>query len=100
MKPYSGYKTIVCAVERTDIPHGYIEEAIRLATFFDGKLIFVTALPRLVGGYCDKHEVADLASEFPDAGIHQRLASIDCSIITETGAVGDLVRKVANTDIL
>lgn len=97
MKPFQGYKTIVCTVDREEIPRGYIEDAVRLASFFKSKLIFVTAVPSCVPGCGDEHRLSDIASEFPQAKVHQVIDPVDCSVTSETGSVGDVVRKVAET---
>ncbi|MFL6446160.1 MAG: universal stress protein [Bryobacteraceae bacterium] len=91
------YKNVLCTVDRDEIPRGYLEEATRLATCFESKLNFVTAVPSYVGGTGDEHTLRHLTTEFPQAEVHQCDDPSSCSIITETGSVGDVIRKVAET---
>jgi nucleotide-binding universal stress UspA family protein len=97
LNPFHGYKTIVCTMDRDDIPRGYIEEAARLASCFKSKLIFATAVPSCVGGCGDEHRLSNIASEFPQVEVHQIIDSVDCTVISETGSVGDVIKKVAET---
>ena len=91
------YKNILCTVDREEIPRGYLEEATRIAVCFGSKLSFVTAVPSYIGGFGDEHTLRHLATEFPQAEVHQCADPADCSIITATGSVGDVIRKVAGT---
>jgi nucleotide-binding universal stress UspA family protein len=97
MQPFHGYKNILCTVDRDDIPRGYLEQATRIASSFHSKLSFVTAVPSYSGGYGDEHHLETLATEFPQVQVHQIVDSLDCSVITETGSVGDVIKKVAET---
>lgn len=75
-------------MDRDDIPNGYLEEAARLACCFHARLSFVTAVPGSLGVHRDDHIVQRLATEFPQAQVHQALELRDCSAITESGSVG------------
>jgi nucleotide-binding universal stress UspA family protein len=97
MKAFYGYKKIVCTVDREDIPRGYLEEATRLASCFDSKLMFVTAVPNYMREYGNEHRRSRFASEFPGPRVHQLVDSLNCSVISETGSVGDVVKRVAET---
>jgi nucleotide-binding universal stress UspA family protein len=98
LKPFAPYKNIVCTVDREEIPQGYLEEATRLASCFGAKLAFVTAIPSCVGGCGGEHRTASLAREFPQAHAHRSVSLADFSVLTETGPVGDVVRKVAQDE--
>lgn len=95
--PFHGYKTIVCTVDRHDIPRGYIEEAARVASYFKSRLIFATAVPGPSGAYRAERPLLDLAAEYPLADVHQIVDSVDCSVISDTGSVGDVIRKIGET---
>jgi nucleotide-binding universal stress UspA family protein len=94
---FAGYKHIVCTLDRDDIPHGYVEEAIRFASSFQSKLTFVTAVPSFVGGCGDEHRVESLPLEFPQIDLLGTNAPADCDVVIETGPVGDVIKKVAET---
>lgn len=91
------YRNILCTVDREEIPQGYLEEVTRLAACFESKLSFITAVPSYVGGAGDEHRLRHLATEFPQAEVHQCADPAECSVITETGSVGDVIRKAAET---
>ncbi|MFL6414926.1 MAG: universal stress protein [Bryobacteraceae bacterium] len=95
--PSRPYKNILCTVDREDIPRGFLEQATRLAACFGSQLSFVTAVPSYVGGFGDEYHVRHLATEFPQSEVNQCAEPPDCAIITETGPVGDVIRKVAQT---
>lgn len=97
LTPFHGYKNILCTVDRDDIPKGYLEEATRIAACFNSKLTFVTAMQSNTGGDGDEHKLGSLATEFPQAQVHQTIDLVDCSVISETGSVGAVVREVVET---
>jgi nucleotide-binding universal stress UspA family protein len=80
IKEFAGYKNILCMVDQNDIPRGYLQEAARLAGYFQGRLTFVTAVPAIPAG--NKHQVQDLAG-VPDS-----------SVVRLAGTVGEVVRQV------
>lgn len=94
---FGKYEHILCSVDREDIPHGYIEEAIRLAACFQSKLTFLTAVPSCVGGCGDEHHIDSLAREFPRVHLEQLKRVPDCNVLFETGPVGDVIRKAVET---
>lgn len=93
----NAYRHILCTLDREDIPEGYVEETIRLASCFGSKLTFITAVPSCVGGYGDERHVQSLAREFPKAHLRQLNMPPDCDVLIETGSVGDVIRKAVQT---
>ena len=91
------YRNVLCTVDREEIPRGYLEEATRLAACFGSKLSFVTAVPSYVGGAGDEHPVQHLTTEFPQAEVDECSDPPNCSTITETGPVGEVIRKVVQS---
>jgi nucleotide-binding universal stress UspA family protein len=96
-RPFRKYAHILCALDREDIPEGYVEEAIRLASNFQSKLTFLTAVPSTVGGCGEEHPVRSAGHEFPQAHLRNLNTPPDCAVLIETGAVGDVVRKAVET---
>jgi hypothetical protein len=55
----------------------------------------VTAIPSLTGGYGEERQIESLGREFPQAHLRQAATPDHCTVLTETGAVGDVIRQVA-----
>ena len=97
LKPFKGYRHVLCTVDREDIPPGYLEQALRVASYFESQLSFVTAVPSLIGGFGEERHSKSLAHEFPQAHLEGLAAAGNCAVLNETGPVGDVVRRVAES---
>jgi Universal stress protein family len=95
--PFRKYAHILCALDREDVPEGYLEKVIRLASQFQSKLTFVTAVPSTVDGCGNEHNVRSLSHEFPQAHLSKLNTIRDCAVLIETGSVGEVVRKAVET---
>ena len=89
---FHGYQHILCTVDPDNIPQGYLKEAARLASCFESKLIFVTALPKWKDS--GKTEPASaIGSDKPYAT--QAIGTVQCSVVNELGPVGEVVKRIA-----
>jgi nucleotide-binding universal stress UspA family protein len=94
LPPFRGYKHILCTVDRDDFPRGCLEEAVRLATCLKTELSFVTAIPSSTSGPGELRQIESLVREFPQAQLQELAAPGHCTVLNETGQVGDVVRRV------
>lgn len=97
LKRFKAYKHVLCTVDREDIPPGYLEQVVRVASWFKSQLTFVTAVPSLVGGFGEERHVKSLSHEFPQAHLERLAAVGNCAVLNETGPVGDVVRRVVES---
>lgn len=95
MAPFAPYKHILCTVDRDDVPEGYLEEVAHLTSSFGCALTFVSAIPSHIGGYGEEHPIRSLALEFPQAHIHEAPTPGECTSVTGTGSVAEVVREIA-----
>ena len=94
LKPFAGLREILCAIDRDNIPPGFVEEVARLAISFQSNLSFVTA----VSGAAHAHQqnqrsIRALHEEFPQAHMQELVFPSYCRIFEEAGSIGEVVRK-------
>ncbi|MBV9225600.1 MAG: universal stress protein, partial [Acidobacteriaceae bacterium] len=98
LPPFRPYRHILCTIDRDQIPSGFLEEAVRLATCWGSELSFITAQPSTTGGCGDERRIRDLSREFPQAHTKQLAFPKDCRVLTRTGPVGDVVRQTVESE--
>lgn len=104
LKLFTGFRHLLCTIDRNEVLPDFLEEAVRLASCFGSKLSFVTAFPNGAGGKVDERRVRRLDKEYPQAGLNAELCSkLDCMVYLETGGVGEVVRRLVeeqNVDLV
>jgi nucleotide-binding universal stress UspA family protein len=83
LKPFTGFHSIVCAISPNTIPSEYVNETMALGTSVGGRVSFVSAVA-----------IAGSFAEDPRARSFE-VARSGCPVYVEAGAVGHVVRHVA-----
>ncbi len=99
LRRFTGFRHMLCAVDRNEVPPDFLKEMVRLARCFESKLSFVTAIPSVIGGMGEERKIRSLDEEFPQAHLRDHIGcDLDCKVYLETGSIADVVRHLVEKE--
>jgi nucleotide-binding universal stress UspA family protein len=95
LPPFVGFHHLLCTIDRDNVLPEFLKEAVRLASCFETRLSFVTAIPSTLGGPSHERSVQTLEEEYPQAGLREGLGrEPDYTLYVKTASVGEVVRHL------
>jgi universal stress protein family protein len=95
LQQFAGLHHMLCTIDRNEIIPEFLKEAVRLASRFESRLSFVTAVPGPASEQGGERIIRTLEKEYPLFGPDEKL---DCgrefSLYLESEPIGEVIRRL------